>query len=666
MPLQASLISLPMKKIAFATIREFLYLLLMAGLFIFATKIKKPPANALEKLIDKYYSFHKQFPQQKIYIQTDKPYYISGDEMYGKVYLINETRFGIDSNKSKKIYVELINEENTVVEKTIVNGIYSTHDFNFLLPNSIPEGNYMLTAYTSWMTGFNKQNIFSTYIHIFNKTNHITSALSYTDSTLSTISIQLDDTLKGSYANMPVLYQVMYKDKLVEKANIITNAEGKFSVNVSAIAKENRNDAVLKIKTGSYEKLLPLPSLNNDLDVQFLPEGGYLVNGIQNDVAFTAINKYGHGTEVQGFVKDNKGVTICNFKSTHLGMGKFEFIPASGFSYTAYVKQGNGKELSFPFSPANNYAYQLSVVKRSKDSLTARVALGDSLYKKNKESYLMATSHGAVYFTSRGTDMYDENISLKGFTEGIAQLTLFDSAMQPVSERLIYIHHSNPNAKVIATANKDNYRKREKVIIKLETVDTTGILLNGMYSISVTDDNVVKHDENEANIKTHLLLSPYLKGYIEEPGYYFKDNDSATLENLDLVMLTHGWSRFTWSDIENNASINSNDNDSSLSISGKITTLKNTPAVHYSVSLISKSDNAYIGTEVTNEQGEFHFTGIDYTDTTSFIIQATNSKGRIEDVNISIDPVHFPLTGVDRPFVTEYINPHWAQRHQLL
>ena len=120
-------------------------------------------------------------------------------------------------------------------------------------------------------------------------------------------------------------------------------------------------------------------------------------------------------------------------------------------------------------------------------------------------------------------------------------------------------------------------------------------------------------------------------------------------------MLTHGWSRFSWNGIENGVRINSKDNDSSLSISGKITTLKNTPAVHYSVTLISTSDNAFIGTGVTNEQGEFHFTGIDYTDTTSFLIQATNPKGRLEDVNILIDPAHFPLTHVDNSVVSRYL-----------
>ncbi len=662
-------IALPMKKIAFVAVKKILFIPFMTALFIFASTDKKPPTKALEKLIDKYYSFHKQFPQQKIYIQTDKPYYISGDEMYGKVYLINETRFGIDSIRSKKIYVELINEENKVVEKTIVNGLYSSLNFSFHLPNSIPDGSYMLRAYTSWMIGLNNaQNIFRSYIHIFNKTNHIVSNISYTDSTLSSVSIQLEDTLKGSYTDMPVNYQLISGNKLLEDSSITTNKEGKFSVNVSAIPKENRSDAAITIKTGKYEKLLQLPFLNNDLDIQFLPEGGYLINGIENNVAFIAIDKSGHGTNIQGFLKDNKGDTVCLFRSTHLGMGKFEFIPETGLSYTAYITTAHGKELTYPLSPGNSYGYQLSVVKRSKDLLTARVALGDSLYKKNITTYLVATSHGGIYFTipvsSRGTDTYEEYISLKTLPEGIAKLTLFDSAMQPVSERLIFVER--PSSKVIVTTNKNNYRKREKVTVNLKTEEPSGKLLKGMYSVSVTDDHVVKYDENEGNIKTHLLLSPYLKGYIEKPGYYFKNDDSATLANLDLVMLTHGWSRFTWNEIENGINTKPKDNDSSLSISGRITTLKNTPAANYSVILLAPSDNSYIGTAVTNENGEFRFTGIDFTDTTKFMAQTKYPKGTNADANVSIDPIHFPLTHVDRSFVPEYSNPNRASRWSQL
>ena len=183
----------------------------------------------------------------------------------------------------------------------------------------------------------------------------------------------------------------------------------------------------------------------------------------------------------------------------------------------------------------------------------------------------------------------------------------------------------------------------------LKIIDPEGKQLAGIYSVSVADYQVIKPGENEENIKTHLLLSPYLKGNIEEAGYYFKTEAAITTDNLDLVMLTHGWSRFRWSDIEGDAAIQLPQKDSSLSISGKLSNNKE-PATRYAVSLFSVSDNNYIGTDTTNEKGEFHFIGIDFTDSTSFFIQTKNHKGTNETLDVSIDPLHFPLADVGQVF----------------
>ncbi len=630
-------------------LRVFLLYPIVAGLLIFSAHAQSTTPGILEEAVNKFYSFQNKFPLQKIYIHTDKPYYLAGDNMYGKLYLVNENSSLYDSTRSKKIYVELIDEDNTMVKKTIVNGLSSSLNFSFQLNDSIAEGYYLLRAYTSWMIGINDdQNIFTKYIHISGRTNHTISSLSYTDSSLAIVSVQVKDTLKNVYATLPAQYQLIYKNKVKEKGEIVPGKEGRFLINVGSIPKDDRNEAEIKIRTGAYKKTIHFPALNDDVDLQFFAEGGNLVNEVENTVAFKAIDKQGHGKDVEGYVKDSKGAIVCRFRSSHLGMGRFNFIPQSKIAYTAYVPYGNGKELSYLLPAVDKYASQVAIIKRSKNELRVRVALGDSLYKKNATTYLVATAHGGVYFTSRGTDLYEVDIPLTGFPEGIARLTLFDSAMRPVSERLIYVHH--PNSTVTLNTGKNNYRKREEVSMLLKITDPEGKQLKGIYSVAVTDDQVIRPGENEDNIKTHLLLSPYLKGNIEEPGYYFKNDAAITMDNLDLVMLTHGWSRFTWSDIESNAAMQLPQKDSSLSINGKLTNKNNQPARHYAVSLFSVSDNNYIGTDTTSEKGEFHFTGIDFTDSTSFFIQTKNRKDINEDLEVSIDPLHFPLTEVDRSF----------------
>ncbi|HSO88696.1 MAG TPA: hypothetical protein VLQ91_19240, partial [Draconibacterium sp.] len=54
----------------------------------------------------------------------------------------------------------------------------------------------------------------------------------------------------------------------------------------------------------------------------------------------------------------------------------------------------------------------------------------------------------------------------------------------------------------------------------------------------------LKENEFANNIFTHFLLSSELKGNIENPAYYFKDDSLTTQLALDNLMLTHGYREF--------------------------------------------------------------------------------------------------------------------------
>lgn len=51
-------------------------------------------------------------------------------------------------------------------------------------------------------------------------------------------------------------------------------------------------------------------------------------------------------------------------------------------------------------------------------------------------------------------------------------------------------------------------------------------------------------DSLQDNIVSELLLNSDLKGYIEDPGFYFREVNRATDRCLDLLLLTQGWTRF--------------------------------------------------------------------------------------------------------------------------
>jgi hypothetical protein len=105
--------------------------------------------------------------KEKIYLQTDKSFYISGEILWFKSYVVDATRNKFFS-QSKVAYVEVLNRESKPVIQgkiLIQNGIGSG---SFFIPLSLPTGCYKIRAYTNWMKNFGADFYFEKNITIVN------------------------------------------------------------------------------------------------------------------------------------------------------------------------------------------------------------------------------------------------------------------------------------------------------------------------------------------------------------------------------------------------------------------------------------------------------------------------------------------------------------------
>ncbi|OGX90899.1 hypothetical protein [Hymenobacter coccineus] len=92
--------------------------------------------------------------------------------------------------------------------------------------------------------------------------------------------------------------------------------------------------------------------------MQFFPEGGNLVDGLESEVGFRAVDGRGHGVAMQGTVRDGQGRPVASFSSRHLGMGAFRFAPAPGQPYRAVVALPGAARPSTRCRPASPRATQ--------------------------------------------------------------------------------------------------------------------------------------------------------------------------------------------------------------------------------------------------------------------------------------------------------------------
>ena len=159
--------------------------------------------------------------------------------------------------------------------------------------------------------------------------------------------------------------------------------------------------------------------------------------------------------------------------------------------------------------------------------------------------------------------------------------------------------------------------------------DPTDSSVRGHFSVSVTDENKAPADENnEHTILSNLLLTSELKGYVEQPNYYFKDTGENGRDNLDALMLTQGYRLFEWKQVmDTNYAPLAYQPEKALNISGKVTNLLGKPLDNATVSLIPFNGSTIL-TSVSDKDGIFHFLNIAFTDTTHIALSAVNSKGK--------------------------------------
>jgi len=614
-------------------------------LVLFSYRADDDPFNALLKKLEVY---NEKYPQEKVHLHMDKPYYAIGDDIWFKAYVVNAQTSRL-SNISSALYVELINEKDSVkkqIKLPLISGI-SWGDFK--LPDSLTEGNYRIRAYTQWMRNAGTDFFFDKTIKIGNSwANQVFTNTTYTYSKQNTAdqvkaAIRFTDKDGKPYVQSEVSYEVILSFRSIIKAKAITNEQGEINISFlntqPSLYKSGKIVATLNLPDKKKViKNIPIKATSNHVDVQFFPESGNLVENLPVRVGIKAVNASGLGEDVEGVVTDESGQEVNKFITTHLGMGNFILNAQPGKTYTAKVRFKDGSEDSFPLPGALASGYILSVNNTS-ENVVARIILSEDKIGSG-ELRLVAQNNGNVYFVSKAQaqkQIITTSIPKKDLPSGIIQFTLFSASNLPVCERLVFVNNNAGKIDLKISGSKPNYTRREKVDLDLQAA-INGKPLEGSFSIAVTNTaSVTPDEENETNIFTTLLLTSDLIGYIEKPNYYFLKDDEKTAQDLDNLMLTQGWRRILWKNIIADLPPNIRfEPEKTLKISGTVTTYGGKPSPNSKVMLFSSSGGVFAMDTVSDANGRFNFDNLLFNDSTRFIVQARTSRNK-KSVEIKLD-----------------------------
>ncbi|MDO3627462.1 carboxypeptidase-like regulatory domain-containing protein [Mucilaginibacter sp. BT774] len=395
-------------------------------------------------------------------------------------------------------------------------------------------------------------------------------------------------------------------------------------------------------------------------DLQFFPEGGQLVAGLPSKVAFKAVGVNGLSTDLKGTIRDNTGKIVSHFAPAHLGMGSFELKPEEGKTYKANVifADGSKSDIGLPLPKAKGVV--LTVNNDSIPNTAVRIEASPSYYTENKgkDFNLQIYSGGVTVGVQFKLDspVVSLNIIKRLLQTGEARLTLLSQTNEPLCERLFFIQNYD-QINLAVNSNNATYTTKGKANIKVNARNRADSGVIAHFSVSVVDESKVAVDENtETTILTNLLLTSDLKGFVEQPNYYFSSTTDEPRKNLDLVMLTHGYRKFEWEQApEDSNSSFAYLPENGLQIDGLVKNVFGKPLANATASLLSLPGNQLFST-TTNDKGLFRFSPLAFTDTMQFILQAVNAKGK-NNTELVYNEERIPAIKTSLPAYTQDMAP---------
>ncbi|MFL5752329.1 MAG: MG2 domain-containing protein [Bacteroidia bacterium] len=509
--------------------------------------------DLIRSIKQKLTGYNEQLPEDRVYVHFDKPFYQPGESIWLSAY-IREGQNLKASDKSDIVHIELINPKGTIEKKINIIAKNGKASGDFALDKEALGGMYKVRAYTNWMKNEGENNAFEKELQVQAvvlpalkmKLNFERKAFGAGDEVIA--KLELNTNENKALGNYDIKFVAnLDGQKILEKADV-TDEEGIKYIKFNLPKKLSSNDGLLNVMinyNGSTESVSrSIPIVLNTVQFSIFPEGGELVSGLENNIAFRALNEFDKPADVEGIVLTEKGSQVASFSSYHQGMGAFSFNPQPNEKYTVKITKPEGIEQSFPLPEVLQRGYVMNVDNSRKEELLVNVKTTET-----EELSLVAQVRGKIYYSTVIDAKKGSNkiaFPTANFPVGVSQITLFDSKGIARAERLTFVN-KDKQLNISVETEKEKYLPREKVKMTLSVKDERGLPMPANLSLAVVNDQLLSFaDDKSGHILSQLLLEQDLKDKVEEPGFYFDKKEEKSDKALDYLLMTAGWRRFTW------------------------------------------------------------------------------------------------------------------------
>ena len=446
--------------------------------------------NDLMRFAGNIHQFNSIFPQEKVYLQFDNTSYYAGETIWFKAFVVNAST--LRRAQSKVLYVDLISPTGVLLKQQKLKVVAGQADGSFPLMDGATEQSREKMGVIEYPSGFYEIRAYTNYMLNFN-----------------------EETV---FSRVFAVYEKPKK-------------EGNYYVETPTIRYRWEK---------TQEEIRPETEKLRRINCEFYPEGGHIVMGKPCRVAFKVTDDTGFGIDADGILDD----TDISFSTVHDGMGWFTFTPSESRNSVTLNVDGKSRSFSLPVTEVSGVTMQVDV--SDTDEMLLRMDCTPELAGQTLGVAITCRGELADFCTiETGTQPVDKALSMAGIPEGVCRVYLFGADGSIYASRSVYHHSSKLSPSIEVYADKDKYEPFEKVALTFNLKDGQGYPFRDRFCLSVRDTrsqgNILADD-----LRTSLLLSSDLRGFIEDPSWYFDTDGPERDEALDLLMLVQGWERYDW------------------------------------------------------------------------------------------------------------------------
>ena len=460
--------------------------------------------SELLKFADNINEFNSMFPQEKVYLEFDNTAYFQGENIWYKAFVTHATT--LECAPSGVLYVDflaptgqLILQQKLKIDAGQADGAIPLIDAGTAQTREMigivayPSGFYEIRAYTQNMLDFSPGAIFSRVIPVYTQPKY-----------------------EGEYER-------------------------------SSVVSDQNNTYTEYLREKSKVK-------NKNVNVEFYPEGGDIILGLPCRVAFKATGSDAYGidgklywgrtsTQMRGGVL--RYINSRDSASTvHDGMGSFIIKPTGGETAQFVSSDGKATNVRLPEVMMSGYSMIADMLSDS----SMEVNIWRTKDRIGEKTALAVICRGEVIHFEEIKDIDNSRfeIDCSDWPVGVCRVTLFNREGRVLSSRSIF-HNSDEYISPTIELNTDSMSRQscDKEVLELQLTDQEGNPFRDRFCLSVRDATDYGVGRTE-NLKTNLLLSSDLRGYIHDPAWYLDSNDEEHREALNLLTLVQGWERYEW------------------------------------------------------------------------------------------------------------------------